>query len=313
LTSSQSGTRAHAENILKDCVKNRVVYVSTAEKAVSKLINAEQRKVQPIIDSLRSISFEPGGNAQRSVSTIPLHKAHQKSPTKVKASVPFQRAIKDSPARSKTSSGLSRHSRDRSSIGQRKRSISRSHRESITGSKQSYDQPDLVSDLLNDPAFHPLRSESAIVISKVNRLSKQREHVPEYPENPSGKDIFADLKKTWAPLLPNASVELLFPSDGMRVQDDALVGCKLLSRAIDLIVDNKEEALIFEQIDLVIRWYSFALCSRETTKGMQSLISFLSKFSSMLRNQQYQLTDSESLMLLPYLLEKAGAAKVRAN
>mmetsp|Transcript_363 Transcript_363/g.549 ORF Transcript_363/g.549 Transcript_363/m.549 type:complete len:1476 (+) Transcript_363:109-4536(+) len=315
LTSSQSETRSHAESILKDSIKNRVINISSAEKAASKLINAEQRKVRPILDSLGSMAIDdiPAEHSPRRVarpaSTIPFNDSGRKSPTRPKSTVPFQRS--SSPVKSRGSSRLSGRSKDRTSISRRKRSVSRSRRESTSGSKQGSDHSGIYSDLISDPAFHPLKSETAISISKSHRIHKQREHVPEYPEDPSGKDVFTDLKRSWAPLLPHASVEILFPSSGIRVQDDASVGCELLSRGIEMIAESGDEDLLINQIDLIVRWFSYALCVRETTKGMQSLISFLLKLVTLLRSQQYQFTDSESFALLPFLLEKAGAAKGR--
>ncbi len=317
LISSQSETRSFGETILKESIKNRVLNISSAEKAASKLINAEQRKVRPILDSLGSMAIEdmPAENSPRRLarpaSTIPFNDSGRKSPARPKSTVPFQHSARDSPARSKVSSRLSSRSKDRNSIGGRKRSMSRSRRESASGSKQGSDHSGIYSDLINDPAFHPLKSETDISISKSHRIQRQREHVPEYPEEPTGKDTFTDLKRSWAPLLPNASVEILFPSSGIRVQDDACVGCELLSLGIEMIAESGDEDFLINQIDLIIRWFSYALCSRETTKGMQSLISFLLKLVTILRSQQYQFTDSESFALLPFLLEKAGAAKVR--
>ena len=318
LTSSQSETRALAEDILRECIKVRAVRISTAEKAASKLINAERRKVQPILDRIGSIPVEAipleqslRKNTDQPTTSAPSRNYGCKSPGRPKSSASFQRTTKESPARTKiTSPRSSLRSRDRNSLSRRKRSMSRSRRESAAGSKQGSDVSSILADLMSDPAFHPLTSETAIKVSKSHRINKQREHLPEYPEEPSGKDVFSDLKRTWAPLLPHASVELLFPANGIRVQDDASIGCELLSRGTEMIIESGDENVIINQIDLIIRWFSYALCSRETTKGMQSLISFLIKLATVLRNEQYQLTDSESLRLLPYLLEKAGAAKV---
>ena len=321
LTSSISETRSIAENILKDCIKNRILNISSVEKAATKLINAEQRKVRPILDSLGSMAIEdiptersPRKNVARPSSTIPFHKHGRESPARPKSTVPFQHAMKKSPVRPSTSSSrVSGRSRERSSISNRKRSMSRNRRESTSGSKQGSEHSNIFSDLMSDPAFHPLKSETAITISKSHRSNKQREHLPEYPEEPSGKDTLNDLKRSWAPLLPHSSVEILFPTSGIRVQDDACMGCELLSRGTEMFIESGEEDILINQIDLVIRWYTYALCSRETTKGMQSLISFLLKLATLLRNSEYQFTDSESFMLLPYLLEKAGAAKVRRS
>ncbi len=319
LSSAQSETRAIAEDILKDSVRYRIINISSAEKAFSKLSNAEQRKIRPLLDRLGSIqieetSLDPLSNRAmepRPASTVPFRNkaVNQNGHVRPKSTTPFERVTKDSPSRtSKASSRPSTRTGDRSSI-HRKRSVSRGQRES--GSRQGSEYSGGLADLLSDPVFHPFKSETAVSVSKAYRVSKQRDYLPEYPEEPSGKDIFSDLKKTWSLILPHSSVEFLFPKSGIRVQDDASPGCELLSRGIEMVLENGDEDVVLNQIDLVIRWYAYALCSRETTKGMQSLMSFLMKLATLLRNQKYQLSDSESFMLFPYLLEKAGAAKVR--
>lgn len=286
--------------------------ISTVEKAASKLINAEQRKVRPVLDNLGSVCIDetpldvsPKRTTRRPASTIPFN-AERESPARPKSTLPFESRNGLSPTRSKASS----RSKDRSSTNPKNRSMSRSRRESAAGSRQSSEHLGSFTDLMSDPAFHPLKSESAIHVPKAHRISKQRDHLPEYPEEPSGKDTLYDLKRTWAPLLPHSSVEILFPTAGIKVQDDASLGCELLSRGIDMLIENEEEEVVLNQVDLIIRWYACALCSRETTKGMQSLVSFLTNLAAILRDRKYHLTDSESFMLLPYLLEKAGAAKV---
>jgi hypothetical protein len=315
LTSSKSESRSLAEDILKECITNRVLNISSVEKAASRMSNSEQRKVRPILDRLGSMAIEnmpsepspPRKAAARPASTIPFRNSGRESPARSKSTVPFQH----SPARPKTGSQKTGRSRERNSLDHRKRSMSRNRRESASGSKQGSEHSGAFSDLMNDPAFHPLKSETAITMSKDHRISRQREHLPEYPEGPSGKDTLSDLKRSWAPLLPHSSVQILFPSSGIRVQDDASTGCELLSRGVEMVIESGEENVVINQIDLIIRWYAYVLYSRETTKGMQFLISFLLKLVTLLRNQQYEFTDSESIMLLPILLEKAGAAKVR--
>jgi len=286
LLSSQSESRAIAEEIMRESIMNRVITVSSAEKATSKLLNAEQRKIRTILDKLGSIQFQDDQSPKRSTG--------RQGSTQMKSTVPMERIRKAS----------------RTPVIQQ-RSISRGRRESTNGSKQVSDQSTILFDLLNDPAFHPLQSETFTSVSKSYRISKQRDHIPEYPDEPSGQNTFNELKKAWQPLLPSESIKILFPSSGIRVQDDASDGCELLSRGIELTSESGNEVLLTNQLDLVIRWFALSLCSRETTKGMQSLMSFLVKLTTLLRDKNYELTDGESFMLLPHLLEKAGSAKVR--
>lgn len=320
LTSSQSETRSLAEEILKESIKSKVLSIASLEKAAANLINAEQRKVRPILDSLNSISIvetaveqsSPKKNTKRPASTIPFSTASRESASRPRSTIPFESRNGHSPTRSKISTRRTSRSNDRNSLDPRKRSMSRGRRESSAASiRQGSEHTGTIAELMNDPGFHPLKSESATSVPKEVRISKQRDHVPEYPEEPSGGDVFSDLKKIWAPLLPHQSVIVLFPSSGIKVQDDASSGCELLSHGIKMAVEHEDEEVVLNQIDLMIRWFSYALCNRETTTGMLSLISSLTALSNLLSDQKYQLTDYESFMLLPYLLEKAGAAKVR--
>jgi hypothetical protein len=59
------------------------------------------------------------------------------------------------------------------------------------------------------------------------------------------------------------------------------------------------------------RWICFALCSKEATVGLQSLLSLVSDMFNYCINSEYQVQDSEALILVPFLLEKASNAKGR--
>jgi len=165
--------------------------------------------------------------------------------------------------------------------------------------------------LVNDSVFHPLKSTSGATVSKRQRVSRQRDHIPVYPEEPAGKDAMSSLKKSWSILLPAESVEVLFPGSGFQKQDDATDGCALLSHALFLSSRDGEENVVIEQLDLILRWFSLALCSRETTSGMEPLLTLFSDLVALLHRQSYQFSDGESASVLPYILEKAGVAKVR--
>jgi len=88
---------------------------------------------------------------------------------------------------------------------------------------------------------------------------KQRDHIPEYPEEPLHIDVFKALKKTWSSLIPSETMQVLFPTNGILKQDDAIDGCTLLTRAVSLSAENGEQNIILEQVDLIIRWISIAL------------------------------------------------------
>jgi hypothetical protein len=134
---------------------------------------------------------------------------------------------------------------------------------------------------------------------------------PEYPEEPLGPSLYNGLKKAWSPLLPPESTKKLFPDGGIRKQDDAMDGCELLSRAI-VMERSGEEFAIVEQFGLLLKWTVYILCSKESTVGLQALLSFFSDLFDFLRETKYELSDSEALTVVPWIFDKASVAKVRS-
>ena len=317
LGSSKADIRASAEGILRNGVSHGTLSTSSIERGASRLKPAEQRKVRPVLDSLESSEIRRpqsvsrqspsrrGSSRPRTSPNRPASSLSTKSPGRPGSSLNTK-----SPGR--PGSSLKGRGRDRQSIGLRSRSISRSGRESLgSSSKKSSDSGPSLYDLINDPSFHPLKSGNQNTLSKSQRMVRQRSHQPEYPEMQSGNDLFYSLKKTWSPLLPIKSLDIFFPTSGIQKQEDAANGCELLVHAIGLVTADGEEYIFIDQLDLILRWFTYALCCRDNPVGMQSLISFLLKMIPLLRQQNYQLSDTESNLLLPYILEKAGAAKVR--
>ena len=133
---------------------------------------------------------------------------------------------------------------------------------------------------------------------------------PVYPEEPSGDLILGALKNAWAPLIPLESAKVLFPEGGIKKQDDAMAGIELLSRAIAM--DRAEEGLgIMEQIGLIWKWITFVLCCKDSTVGTQALLQLTSDLVDHLRSMKYEISDSEVMVFVPHLFEKASAAKGR--
>lgn len=307
LTSSKSESRAGAESLLQVCVSHGVFTVTALEKVASKLLPAEQRKVRPVLDSLGALQEENVASTNGSETTVSSRQASGRQTPSGRQSL----SGRQTPSGRQSLSGRQTPSGRQSVTGRRTPSVSRSSSVRSRSLSRNGRQPlDVdVQDLIRDPSFHPLKCASPITSSKRQRLAKQRDHIPEYPEEPSNSVLQA-LKKAWSPLLPSESSEVLFPTAGIQKQDDAIDGCALLSRAISLCADEGENNLFIEHLDLVSRWFSIALCSRDATSGLDSLLMLLNNIFNSLQRQNYQLTDSESSILLPYLLEKAGAAKV---
>lgn len=162
----------------------------------------------------------------------------------------------------------------------------------------------------NEAPIHPLISSSGPSGQEKSRSALRSMTWPDYPEEPLGSDIFNSLKKAWVPILPQTSVLTFFPAGGIRKQDDGKGGCELLSKAI-LMERAGEGVAIEEQLELIIRWMTIVLCSKEHTVGLQALLSSLSDLFVYLQEIKYELSDSEALLLIPFVLEKASLAKVR--
>jgi len=161
-----------------------------------------------------------------------------------------------------------------------------------------------------DISVHPL-----ITASGPSGLEKARSALrsmtwPEYPEEPLGSDIFNQLKRAWSVVLPATSAASIFPAGGIRNQDDGKAGCELLEKAI-LMERSGEGVAIEEQLEFVLRWIVIVLCSKEHTVGLQALLSVLSNLFVYLHDIKYEISDSEALLLVPFVFEKASLAKVR--
>ena len=74
--------------------------------------------------------------------------------------------------------------------------------------------------------------------------------------------------------------------------------------------NDLEDSSIADHLDLILKWLSCAICSREHTAGLQAILTLLLKLFEFLINRECQMTDFEGSLLLPYLLEKASTSKV---
>jgi len=293
LTSSKTETRSVAESLLGKCVKFGTLNPRSIENGVQKLTQAEQRHVRIILNSLGIDGTQKSANLHASASSRRINPSKQSSSPCI--------SVKD-----KKSTGS-----ERTPAKPTARIRRDSHKPLKRGGNSS---SDTLNDLLSDPHFFPLISNNGLTSTKDQRTSissRNRDPWPEYPEEPSGKDLLKNLRQIWSPLLPASSIGILFPSGGIVRQDNVLSGCALISHALTVLQANGQEHILIDQLDLVNKWLAFGICSRESTVGMQAIIPFILKLFSLLRKSQYQMTDTESGMLLPYILEKAGVAKER--
>lgn len=132
---------------------------------------------------------------------------------------------------------------------------------------------------------------------------------PEYPEEPSSNAL-ASLKKHWGSQLPATSLAPLFPSTGFRKQDDATDGCSLLGTSIEQ--DQREgTAVCVDHLSFIFRWIVCALCAKESTVGLQAVLSLVRDTLAFLTTRKVELPDSDVSTLIPFLVEKSSIAKGR--
>lgn len=151
---------------------------------------------------------------------------------------------------------------------------------------------------------HPLLLESGRHTSGVPRSIIWSE----YPDEPHGS-VFENLKRSWSILLPPSTASILFPSSGIRKQDEAKPGLDALSRALTIDRSNNGKAIL-EQLDVVLKWFMFSLCSKESTTGLVDILAFGKDLFAFLIESGRELSDTEALDTVPLLFDKANCAKV---
>jgi hypothetical protein len=156
---------------------------------------------------------------------------------------------------------------------------------------------------VQEPSKHPLVSRGG-----------GNAHAPvswlEYPEEPTGEVQFVSLRQSWSVLLPPSTVSALFPAAGIKKQDDAQPGCDVLIRAVELDVSSGVDA-IETQTDYILRWLVLVLCSKDATVGLQAILSAARVIFKFLMERRRPLTDAEALVIVPFIIDRAGTAKVR--
>jgi hypothetical protein len=130
----------------------------------------------------------------------------------------------------------------------------------------------------------------------------------EYPEEPHGS-VLENLKRSWAPLLPPSTVNALFPTSGIRKQDDSKPGLEAISLALSM--DKTGGGTTFmDQLDVILKWLMFALCSKESTTGLVDILAICKDIFGFLLESRRELSDSEALETVPLIFDKASGAKV---
>jgi len=288
LTSSKSETRAEAEALLKACSDHEALTAASIQAGSKKLLPAQQRAVAGIINDLgpsADVLLEKENKSPPRRSVVSRTRAPVAGSVRSRPPSRARPGARSS-AMSQSSEGL-RSSASSNAVG-----IRSSTKEAFSG--------------------HPLLSDSPGSSTKDMRsssLARKKENWPEYPKEPSGSEL-SSLKKTWVQLLPSTSVDALFPKSGIQKQDDAEAGCGLISQAVQLANDD-DDTVVFDQLDIICKWIACAMCSRDNTVGLQTILNLLGDLFQYMKSKDVQLSDTEAAILLPILLERASASKGR--
>ena len=276
LTSSKTESRSAAQVLLETSFENEVVGLESLRKAQGRLKPAKQRTVAPIVAKLsksysESIHSEPSRSATVQPSDVNgMFDAGKRQGKSGAMNVTTSQSILRSKAPPTSNLGC---------VTTRESPSSRSPR-------------------------HPLVTRSG------KRITESTKSIlwPVFPEEPHGS-ILGNLKRFWAPHLPAASASALFPPSGIKKQDDANQGCELLARALN--IDRADNTVIVEvQLDLILKWTIYALCSKETTTGLQDILSLIRNILQYMIEIKREFSDSEAIESIPFILEKASMAKV---
>ena len=270
LTSSKSETRSAALSLLEGSMETGVVGSENVKKATDRLKPALQRSVGPLIAKITKKNLSVKG-MEESIATKSVNERNQGTLKRLDA-LP---------------------------------SIIKEKNESRATQIPRLSTGDQFPSKATVPlSLHPFISDSSRQISSGTRSIIWTE----YPEEPHGS-VLENLKRSWTPLLPQSTVTALFPNSGIRKQDDAKAGIEVISRA--LVMDRKNGGnSSLEQLDVILKWIMFALCSKESTTGLVDILALLKDFFGFLLQSQRELSDGEALEIVPYLFDKASCAKV---
>jgi hypothetical protein len=276
LTSSKSETRSAASSLLDVCIENGVISLESIRKATERLKPATQRTLGPMIAKFARNAPSSARNGKENLPTGESRVAKQRTAT-VAATAPT------------SSKPIEKEAKP---VGRNLPSPAQTNSRDQAPKEESSRHP-----LVGRNGMRALKSSKTIVW-------------PEFPEEPQGSAIFGNLRKYWTVVLPPKTASALFPSSGIRKQDDAIDGIEVLSRALE--IDRSSDASIVEQqLEPILKWISYVLCSKEVTVGLQALLSLTSDLISLLVDLKRELSDSEAIVIVPFIFEKASISKGR--
>jgi hypothetical protein len=275
LTSSKSETRSAASSLLATSIENGIIGRESIRKATEKLKPALQLSVGPLIAKMTQNAPASSLNGKENLSLCDSER------------VTSDDKRTDSHGTQKT---------EKPKTPKLPSPERRTHKSSLGNVTETHSSP--------SSERHPLVSLSGKRYVKSGRTVIWTE----YPKEPQGS-IFEDLKRFWAPFLPPTTTSLLFPPSGIKKQDDACDGCKLISKSLSLDRADVGQA-VEEQLDLILKWLTFALCSKETTTALPEILAVFIDILNYMLEIGREFSDQEALETIPFWLEKSSSAKV---
>ena len=273
LLSSKSGIRSASEKLLAICSKNGFVPSASFDKEICKLLPAQQRTVRSLIPKLSK-------QDQDLVDTFKKASERPRRPGQMMpGSQTTQPPSNKSTLKSTRAGGLPRKS--------------------------------------NTVAENDVLAENPLQISSTRSVKPKSQRLamigkgdgwPDYSEEPSDDNIQA-LRKSWASCIPSASIKVLFPQSGLRSHEDCINGCDLISKAIAYSRDSGDSSFL-GMLDFIFKWASCAVTLRDHTSGFRKLLTMILDLFKRLDEIEYDISNGEALLLLPYLLDKASVAKL---
>ena len=113
----------------------------------------------------------------------------------------------------------------------------------------------------------------------------------------------AVLRTQWEPLISDPElVALLFPASkfGPPNQDAAVPAVAELTTQLERCPH------ILQHADFILRWAAYALCMRETAGGLLRILQFVSVLFDRFRSERLTLSEAETTIIVPHLIEKSG-------
>ena len=235
LTSSKSEIRAAAESLMKACIDAGKINAKTARKGLEHLKPAQQRSVAPIVQKIiGELNAKSPRNEKENVASKRSKSTDLRSVKPNDDDV----GLKPPPQGSLRSAPLVRVS----------------HKEST--------RHETVPAKMSTTTNHPLLvAHGNSGYPRGRRLGGKQISWVEFPEEPVGGTLLNTLQSAWSQLIPKDALSALFPNIGIKKQDDAKDGCELIAQAIEFESKNGGD-LIVQQLELLLKWSAFTLCSR---------------------------------------------------